>query len=247
MNRLLEIGFKYAGNWSLTETGISYTLKHHEHEKNVLYAFICNGDINYIGKTTQSLTKRMYGYQNPGISQATNKKNNINIIGLLKNNQPVDIFVFSSSGLLKYGSYQVNLAAGLEDSLIEKIAPEWNGVQKIKHQNGTQHPTIHTDGTTDSKNTFQLQLGTAYYNQGFINVPIKFSEVLGKDGEKIQIYLADSPNPILGYINRTATGNQAPRIMGSMVLKRWIQENRQQGQFITVNLLDKNKLQIELL
>lgn len=34
MNRLLEIGFQYAGNWSLIDDCISYTLKHHENDKH---------------------------------------------------------------------------------------------------------------------------------------------------------------------------------------------------------------------
>jgi hypothetical protein len=244
MNRLLEIGFQYAGNWLLTDDIISYTLKHHEYDKNVLYAFICNGVVMYIGKTTMPLTKRMYGYQNPGSSQPTNKKNNGNIRHLLNNGEPVDIFVFASNGLLKYGDYNINLAAGLEDPLIDKINPPWNGNQNKLYQY-TAPPVPSNTGTPTTNNTFQLQLGIAYYNQGFINVPIKFTEILGKDGEKIEIYLAGEPNPILGYINRTATSNQTPRIIGGKILKSWIQENCKQEQYVRVDLLGKHQLQIE--
>lgn len=165
MNRLLEIGFQYAGNWSLMDDQINYTLKHPEHDKNVLYALICNGEVMYIGKTTQPLTKRMYGYQSPGSTQATNKKNNSKITDLLNNGEPVDIFVFVSNGLLKYSDYPINLAAGLEDMLIKRINPLWNGSQNKAQQNTTP-----TDARPCTDNCFQLQLGTAYYSQGFINV-----------------------------------------------------------------------------
>ncbi len=238
MNRLLEIGFQYAGNWSLIDDQISYNLKHHQQDKNVLYAFICNGVVMYIGKTTQPLTKRLYGYQKPGPTQSTNQKNNANIRALLNNDEPVDIFVFVSDGLLKYGDYPINLAAWLEDVLIERVNPPWNGTQAKVQLN----PTV-VDITPSTDNSFPLQLGTAYYNQGFINIPVRCSELLAEDGEKIEIALAGQ-QLVLGYINRTANTNNTPRIMGGKPLKKWIQSNCQQGQYITVNLLSKNKLQI---
>ncbi len=237
MNRLLEIGFQYAGNWSLNDEQISYTIKHHEHDKNVLYAFVCNGEVMYIGKTTQRLTKRLSGYQKPSNTQTTNQKNNANILSLLNNGEPVDIFVFVSNGLLKYGDYPINLAAGLEDILIDRINPHWNGSQRKPESPSTA-------SISTGNHSFQLKLGIAYYNQGFINVPVMFTDVLGEDGGKIEIYLGEQEKPVLGYINRTVNNNQTPRVMGGKLLKSWIQKSCQQGQFITVNLMGKYKLQI---
>ena len=81
--------------------------------RNVLYAFVSNGEIKYIWKTTKSLKKRMYSYQNPGPTQSTNIKNNGYIKELLEANEAVDIFVLPDSGLLHYGWFHINLAAGL--------------------------------------------------------------------------------------------------------------------------------------
>ena len=44
----------------------------------------------------------------------------------LKNNNDVKIYIFKSDDMLKYGEFDINLAAGLEDSLISTIKPIWN-------------------------------------------------------------------------------------------------------------------------
>ena len=53
-------------------------------------------------------------------------KNNKNIKKELKNNNDIKIYIFKSDDMLKYGEYDINLAAGLEDSLISTIKPIWN-------------------------------------------------------------------------------------------------------------------------
>ena len=42
----------------------------------------------------------------------------------------MDIFVLPDNGLLHYGLFHVNLAAGLEDSIVRELNPPWNGDQK---------------------------------------------------------------------------------------------------------------------
>jgi hypothetical protein len=68
----------------------------------------------------------MYGYQNPGPTQSTNKKGNGLIKELVTSGKEVEIFALPDNGLLYYGGFHVNLAAGLEDSIVSKIKPAWN-------------------------------------------------------------------------------------------------------------------------
>ncbi len=126
MNRILNIGFINVGHWKLTNNILKYHLISHHTTKNVLYSFVSNGIIKYIGKTTMELSKRMYGYQNPGPSQSTNIRVNFKIKELLENEKHVDIFILTDNGLLKFGDFKINLAAGLEDTLIFEINPGWN-------------------------------------------------------------------------------------------------------------------------
>ncbi len=130
--RIKAIGFALAGTWRpLSETKLEFDLNDNiAASKNVLYAFVAGGELMYLGKTVQSLRTRMAGYKNPGSTQPTNKRNNKNIKHSLAEGKCVEIFILPDNGLLHYGGFHVNLAAGLEDSLIRLLNPPWNGRKK---------------------------------------------------------------------------------------------------------------------
>lgn len=66
LQRLEDIGFRCCGLWEASQAGgVKITLKEHARTANALYAFVSKGDVLYIGKTTQPLGRRLYGYQNP--------------------------------------------------------------------------------------------------------------------------------------------------------------------------------------
>ena len=126
LQRLLDMGFRKVGEWKLLFSEIRYELVAEEKSKNILYAFESDGTILYIGKTIQPLKTRMYGYQNPGPTQSTNNKNNANLKKILSAGQSVSILVLPDHGLLYYGGFHLNLAAGLEDNLVSQLKPKWN-------------------------------------------------------------------------------------------------------------------------
>jgi hypothetical protein len=71
----------------------------------------------------------MYGYKKPGSTQRTNLRINSNIIHCLDRGQSVDIYVWYDKEPKKHGNLiDINLAAGLEDSLIRLtgVRHEWN-------------------------------------------------------------------------------------------------------------------------
>lgn len=245
MNRILKIGFKYAGQWTISGDGIKPAFQHYANAHNVLYAFVSNGNVMYIGKTAQPLSKRFYGYENPSSSQTTNVKNNKNITNMLAAGDPLDIFVLPDNGLMHYGDFHINLAAGLEDSLIGRLDPPWNGRQ---HENApTESVSITAGNVVEPERglaTFRLRLGAAYYNQGFINVPVEFTTMLGTNGVELEIFLGDTPDPIVGYINRTANKNATPRLMGGILQKTWIQSGFSQGQEIDIEILSPTSIRI---
>jgi hypothetical protein len=254
MNRVLNIGFKYAGNWELQDNQIECNFKSHSSDKNVLYAFVSNGEVKYIGKTTQKLSSRFSGYRNPSRTQSTNIKNNANIKRFLINKEPIDVFVLPDNGLLNYGGFSINLAAGLEDSLIEHLSPPWNdsGVkqkQKQKQKQKTESEVASQTNTITSIKlsnndvpAFELKLGKAYYNQGFFNVPIALSNNFASHSEEIEIYTGANEEPIIGYINRTANTNSTPRIMGGKDLRNWIMSNFKLGEHFKVNINTTNSV-----
>ncbi|MDZ4170308.1 MAG: GIY-YIG nuclease family protein [Coriobacteriia bacterium] len=123
----MDIGFNRVGDWRLVEGRLVFKLDTATTSANVLYAFISGeGQVFYIGKTTQTLPKRLMGYQRPGPSQVTNIRNNIEIKILLALERHVEIYALADTGLLRFGEFTINLAAGLEDALISELKPAWN-------------------------------------------------------------------------------------------------------------------------
>ena len=251
MNRLLKIGFIPVGNWTQNDSlGISFTLNSNHNTKNILYAFISNGAIMYIGKTIRSLNNRMYGYQNPGPTQSTN----IRIKALIKkcflSKMPVDIFILPDNGLLRYGDFKINIPGGLEDSLIYELNPEWNFVGKkiLKEDKASEDikkakphiPEIKT--AINSAGSFVIILGRTYFNQGFFNVPVKYSKKFAGNNSRIEILLGNTTNSIEGYINRHANKNGTPRIMGGSELKRWIQKKFKLGDKMKIHIFSPSSI-----
>jgi hypothetical protein len=242
MNRLLNIGFISVGHWTLNNDRIRYNLASHHWTTNVLYSFISNGDIKYIGKTKIQLSQRMYGYQNPGPSQATNIRVNAAIKNLLEDDQPVDIFILTDNELLRYGDFRINLAAGLEDTLIYEINPDWNlsGRNLIPVDTASEKPELSKEPKPTAAlipvlTTINILLGQAYYNQGYFNVGREYSEMFGADNATIDIQLGDTT--IQGYINRTANKNGTPRIMGGKELRNWIKNNFKPNDTMKVDII----------
>jgi hypothetical protein len=130
MERLIDIGFRKVGEWTMLSESITPNLSDLANSSNILYAFIFDGKALYVGKTTQTLKRRLYGYQKPGPSQTTNIKGNMLLKELLVESKSVDIYALPDNGLHHFGAFHLNLAAGLEDSIITILKPKWNGSLK---------------------------------------------------------------------------------------------------------------------
>ena len=126
IEKLKNMGFCYVGQWKLENKNPKYNLSESANLKNILYAFVCDKEVLYIGKSVRTLNERMYGYQNPGPTQTTNQKGNKEIKELLAQGKNIEIYILPDNGLLYYGGFHVNLAVGLEDSLVAGVKPKWN-------------------------------------------------------------------------------------------------------------------------
>jgi|GEM_PF-2962933 len=121
VEKLVRIGFEYVGEWLLENKTVKHHLSKHNSTKKIVYAFATEGRILYIGKSVRSLSQRLNGYSTPGPTQSTNIKNHQNITKLLGEGKRVEIYVFApSEDEIIYRGIQLNLAAGLEDSLITR-------------------------------------------------------------------------------------------------------------------------------
>ena len=67
-----EIGFKKVGKWSFENSSFQYELHENYTTKNILYSFVIEDEIKYIGKSIKTISQRLNGYRRPNISQRTN-------------------------------------------------------------------------------------------------------------------------------------------------------------------------------
>lgn len=128
LERLKEIGFEQAGSWQLDRDRLRCHLTSCAESKRVLYAFVAGTDVLYVGKSVRTLTERIKGYERPGPTQRTNIRAHERIREFLGTGGTIELYVFVDPGNLTHRGLAVNLAAGLEDSLIEEVRPAWNVV-----------------------------------------------------------------------------------------------------------------------
>lgn len=244
MNRLLEIGFVPAGHWVLENDKLKCELTRHSTQKNILYAFVCDGQVKYVGKTVRALAIRMSGYRTPGKTQTTNINNHRRIKELLSLGVAVEILALPDTGLLHYGQFHLNLAAALEDAIIRVIDPEWNGGAAEDEASLPEVLVTAPEAPTPIVGTFSFNLQPTYYRTGFFNVGASSQTLFGADGETIELFLGNGTQPILGSINRRANINGTPRIMGGIGLRDWFKTNASEKDTVSVEVLSPTAIRL---
>lgn len=133
LHKLQNIGFIEVGKWQMENDYFTHTIVEYLNEKKILYSFVSENNVLYIGKTTNFLKSRMNGYKNPHSTQKTNYRVKAKIIDLLSSGKEVCIFILIDKTVFNFGGYTLCLASGLEDTLIADLNPKWNdrGVLKI--------------------------------------------------------------------------------------------------------------------
>ena len=124
--RLQEIGFELAGEWLLEDGEPRIEVRRYPVAANVLYAFVSDQELLYIGRSGRALGLRMQGYEQGGPPRSVRARNRERILAMLMLDQQVALYAMPDPGSLLYGSFRVNLAAGLQHSLIEALDPPWN-------------------------------------------------------------------------------------------------------------------------
>ena len=269
---LLELGFRDLALWTFSENGngIEYRLDGWSpkvdglllDEMNSLYAFVQGSRVEYIGKTARTLRERFQGYRRPGPSQTTNRRNNENIRRALASSQEVRIFVFNPPSKLRFGSFDISIAAGIEDSLIAAFSPPWNrpGRDRLlteeaerEQQDEPAAPDL-LDGSglvstamPAKRAGFQIKLGQAYYRQGIINPGVEASHHLGAENEPICIRFGDGAESVISRINRTANRSGSVRIFyKGLTVALWFQKHFALGDTVNVNIIDRNTIELLL-
>lgn len=222
-----RIGFIDIGEWQLDATGrIALSLASQEAADltlipNACYAFTERVDVRYIGKTTQGIRKRFYHYANPRQNQSTNVRCNRNIREAIAEGKVISVLGFVPTTDLRVGEFRLNLAAGLEDDLIARFAPPWNGRERGRVVTETAEIESddlgipsgpHVSDPALLEAVFTVTLTDWYQRNGVFNVTTAASVHLGAHGDPVTISFGDRSPPVATFINRVSNPNGAVRI-----------------------------------
>ena len=177
----------------------------------------------------------------------TNIGNHRRIRELLVKGIFVEIYALPDNGLLHYGQFHLNLAAALEDSIIRVVDPEWNGgkAEALVASSSAPESLLLKEESMPTE-TFEFVLQPTYHASGFFNVGVGSAKYFGADGETIELFLGDDSQPTLGTINRRATSNGSPRIMGGTGLRNWFQEKASVMCRIAVDVVSPTSIRLRV-
>lgn len=261
MDELRKIGFSEIGRWANGPTGLEFTLARHKEASPALYAFVVDDQVMYVGKTKRTLYQRMSNYLRGSGTQVTNIRVRAEITRALDEGRQVVILGFVDDNPQRLGPFKLNLAAALEDDIIDHLNPPWNGgpgrvrleatapestIEPAAGETGTASTAIPPLASYAALPPFRVQIGKTYFHQGFFNVPVSHSNVLGSDGSGISIVNDSSGLDVLGKINRSVNPNNTPRIMGGQILRKWLQANVPLGGYISVRVRSPQEIIIEV-
>lgn len=255
METLRNIGFKEAGEWhkGQNRSGIDFSLEKYQNETQILYAFISESTIRYIGKSDNSLQTRMNGYKNASSSQRTNIRVQEQIKRLLKEEIEVKIWAFIDSEGYKHNGVKIRLAAGLEDNLIELIKPEWNfrsnGKTRIKEQievSADENVLVETNQlipiVKSNIKTFKIKTNEA--KNGRINFPKKQIDytLLSEFDSEIRVYLGSDDLFFEARLIDTGGGNA--RINKALLRDWYDEEHLSEQEYFNLEIIDKTAIKI---
>ncbi|MBK6660787.1 MAG: hypothetical protein IPG43_22820 [Proteobacteria bacterium] len=262
LSRLEEIGFELSGEWLLDDGEPRIEVRRYAAAANVLYAFVSDQELLYIGRSGRALGLRMQGYEQGGPPRSVRARNRERVVAMLMLDQQVALYAMPDPGSMLYGSFRVNLAAGLQHSLIEALDPPWNkaggGLPEAVdptplHQvpvtagrrGADAERTAHGAGSdTSARPSYRFLVGYMYMDKGFFNVPVRYSRLFGKDRERIKILCGRERSTIHGHIDRSCNTNASPRIVGGSALKHWFEEHAGLNNPVDIDILAPNAVWI---
>ena len=282
MNKLIELGFEQVGYTSFENGKLKITISRYEHAKNILYAFVheigedeIDWQVVYIGHTRNSLKNRMTGYRF-GNGQATNSRVHNHLNSALENDTRHYVYVLHDKINLNIHSIEVDLAAGLEYSLIQFYANYNTTNNHVNLFNIAGNPK-----NTQSQNIeeilcdigeeiidykiednqpetviqyFEYKLDKTYWNNPYINIPLKFQDLFGQHGDIVTVDFFQQKKLVQQLeviINRNAVNNAAPRLYfptrnNVNFFQDWKHHFFQKGDTLTVSIVSRNHLSFNL-
>lgn len=120
---LLDAGFVRLGTWTAADGKISLEIP--APKTPGVYAFVIAGEVKYVGVTHASFHQRMGNYRLGNAAQRTSSRINLQIADELAAGRVVEIYLATPEAST-WNGLPVNMAAGLEEGMIQAFSPPWN-------------------------------------------------------------------------------------------------------------------------
>jgi hypothetical protein len=275
MDKLLELGFKPAATTSIENSNLFINIGQNENATNVLYAFvIVEGEniedwkVRYIGHTRKTFRNRMYGYQ-LGNGHAVNNRIHNEVKSVIESGKKIIVYLLNDTFNLNIHSLDIDIAAGLEYSLIDfyrkyNIENEHPPLQNIAgnktevtvngvDDNEEDLTYLVEEESNEIQNSFTYTLSKTYWNHPSINIPKEFSDYFGEQGTNVMVEFYNENIRVRSLnvlVNRNAVPNQTPRLYfgqneDGIWFQNWKHQNYNQGDSFTINIIGNNRLMIK--
>lgn len=282
MNKLNELGFEQVGYTSFENGKLKITISRYEHAKNILYAFVheigedeMDWQVVYIGHTRNSLKNRMTGYR-LGNGLATNNRVHNHLKKALENDTRHYVYVLHDKININIHSIEVDLAAGLEYSLIQFYAKYNSSNSHVNLFNiagnpkNTQNENMEDvlcekreesiDYLKEDNQTgavvqyFEYKLDKTYWNNPYVNIPLKFQDRFGQHGDIVTVDFFQQNKLVQQLevlINRNAVPNAAPRLHfpmknGVNYFQDLKHQYFQERDILTVSIMGRNHISFNM-
>lgn len=262
MKKLSELGFKKIGVWKKNENNIFFQLKELNDAKEVLFAFVIDENVIYIGYSPINFETFLQTYANPSdidLEKIKIKKFLLNKI----NDNKITIYALKNRkffGLLKkFSDYQIS-------ELITEYKPLLNSnnlKNRMKNIVGRDRTAVVESEKLKKLNkdkeeakkakkkyeTYIFILGKSYYERGLFSVKAAYSHLVGKNKSELELILIDkdkNETVISARVSRTLGSSKTARIIGNKPLRIWFEKNTHVNDELRITFIDKDKIQLEI-
>ena len=137
---LIDRQFRHIGSWQLDAAAKLIFAGAASTEPGV-YAFVMDGMTQYVGVASASLSKRLYFYSKPGVTQRTNLRINALLCEALTQGRIIDVYI-ATPPHFEWNGWTVSGPEGLEAGIIKSYVVPWNmrGAPKVVAVMATPKP-----------------------------------------------------------------------------------------------------------
>jgi hypothetical protein len=279
MEKLIELGFRQSARVEIVNDNLLINIENNDHTSNLLYAFILvNGEemdnwhVRYIGHTRKSFKNRMYGYQ-LGNGKAVNNRIHIELKNHCKEERKILVYTLTDIINLNLHSLFIDVAAGLEYSLIE-FYQEFNnknnhpplqniaGNKKLISLDTETSELLEIEEKIEEEKKYNLEtkldiattfLGsfeqnldkTTYWDYSFINIPTKLSEYFGQADETVSLSIVSFDGKIINELSLPI--NRTANITNTPRLHIQGQDGKWFQEWKHLNFTKNDKLKFDIL